>query len=152
MDPLKLKAIEGAYIALDYIKKSEMRRKQVFREIHKLASVIDPEDQPAVIGRLRELHDTGIPLVKAQEHILGVDAMIATFRKKLQRTSKRDPASLLARVNAAHPELDAPNEPFARTRAAAAPKAAAAPAGSLDELDPCGPDSDHAVQRPPDRS
>lgn len=148
MDPLKLKAIEGAYIALDYIKASEIRRKKTFQELHKLATFIDPQDQPAVIGRLRELHDTGIPLEKAQEHMLGVDALIANFRKKLQRTARGNAESLLARVNAAHPEHESEEQPFARTRAAAAQGSPAAPAGSLDELRPSGPDSDFAVRRP----
>ena len=145
-DPVKLKAIEGAYLALDVIKQTEARRKRAFTELHTLTGFIDPENQSAVIGQLRELHELGMPLAAAQQTMLGVEAKLAAFRKKLQRASSGGQRKLLSRVDRAHPELDA--APFARTRAATPVAEDRASAGALDKLVPSDPDSDFPVRRP----
>ena len=143
---LKLKAIEGAYLALDAIKKHEERRKRASTELHKLSGFIDSEHQLIVIEQLRELHETGMPLAAAQQTVLGVEAKLAAFRKKIQRASSGGQRKLLSRVDRDHPELD--TAPFARTREAPAATEDEAHTGALDKLVPGGPDSDFPVRRP----
>ena len=146
MDPLKLKAIEGAYLALDAIKRAEARRKRALAELHTLTGFIDHEHHPAVIEQLRELHETGMPLAVAQQTMLGVEAKLAAFRKKIQRASSGGQRKLLSRVDRDHPEID--DAPFARTRAAPPVAEDEAHTGALDKLVPGNPDSDFPVRRP----
>ena len=143
---LKIKAIEGAYIALDAIKRAEERRKRALTELHMLAGFIDPENQSAVIVQLRELHELGIPLAEAQKTMLGVESKVAAFRKKAERTARGDRDSLLSRVGRDYPERD--TGPFARTRAATTVAETASVKGSLDKLVPGDPDSDFSLRRP----
>ena len=145
---MKLRAIEGAYIALDVIKTAEARRKRCFAEIDKLARMIDPDNPRSVVDRLADLHRRKIPLDKAQEHVLGVEMQIANFRKKLQRADRERADGMLRRVDQLHPEIP----PFARTRAAASSAQKQEASRALGELVPCDPDSDFSVQRPEPRS